>query len=123
MAVRRQRKANKCSFSILFCLPNLKAERQKGRQTKRGINKAIRQFKRDDRKRGLDEERTEMLDAAVKERDRLRQAGQDAKDKKAEDKMIENKVENNKNEDNKADYNKAEDNKADDNKEEEITKL
>jgi hypothetical protein len=68
---------------------SLKKERQKGRQTKRGINKAIRQFKRDDRKRGLDEERTEMLDAAIKERDRLREAGQDFKDKKAEDKMIE----------------------------------
>ncbi len=68
---------------------SLKKERQKGRQTKRGINKAIRQFKRDDRKRGLDEERTEMLDAAIKERDRLREAGQDFKDKKANDKIIE----------------------------------
>ncbi len=67
---------------------SLKKERQKGRQTKRGINKAIRQFKRDDRKRGLDEERTEMLNAAIKERDRLRQSEQDAKDEKANDKII-----------------------------------
>ncbi len=68
---------------------SLKEERKTGRQTKRGINKAIRQFKRDDNKRGLNEERKGMLDAAVKERDRLRESGQDFKDKKAEDKMIE----------------------------------
>ena len=68
---------------------SLKRERKTGRQVKRGINKAIRQFKRDDNKRGLNEERKGMLDAAVKERDRLRQAGQDAKEKEAIDKKIE----------------------------------
>jgi len=65
---------------------SLKGERKKGRQTKRGINKAIRQFKRDDKKRGLSEERKNMLDAAVKERDRLR--GEEAFDKQSSDKMV-----------------------------------
>ncbi len=65
---------------------SLKDERKTGRKTKRGINKAIRQFKRDDNKRGLNEERKGMLDAAVKERDRLR--GEEAFDKQSSDKNV-----------------------------------